>query len=200
MKNFSKFILKLFGWKMVGDIPLGLQKTVLIEAPHTSNWDYLVGMLCISSKGVKVNVIIKKELFFWPLGPLLRILGGIPLDRSSHSNKVEALADLFNDYDELYLSVTPEGTRSLATNWKKGFYYIALKAKVPILLTAIDYRKKAGFIGPLIYPSGNYEVDLKQIQEFYKGMTAKFPEKFNLSPQYMESSGKNKISDKEEVK
>jgi len=83
MKNFSKFILKLFGWKMMVDMPLGLKKVVLIEAPHTSNWDYLVGMLCISSKGVKVNVVIKKELFFWPLGALLKILGGIPLDRSA---------------------------------------------------------------------------------------------------------------------
>ncbi len=196
MKNFSKFILKLFGWKMMGDMPLGLKKVVLIEAPHTSNWDYLVGMLCISSKGVKVNVVIKKELFFWPLGALLKMLGGIPLDRSAQSNKVEALADLFKSYDELYLSITPEGTRSLVTNWKKGFYYIALKAEVPILLTAIDYRKKTGYIGPLIYPSGDYERDLSKIQEFYKGMSAKFPEKFNLSPQYIEPPDKNNIPDK----
>jgi len=181
-------------------MPPGLKKAVVIEAPHTSNWDYLVGMLCISSKGVKVNVIIKKELFFWPLGALLKILGGIPLDRSSQSNKVEALAALFKDYNELYLSITPEGTRSLVTNWKKGFYYIALKAEVPILLTAIDYRKKAGFIGPLIHPGGNYEEDLKKIEEFYKGISAKFPEKFNLSPQYLGASDKNNISEQEKVK
>jgi len=182
MKKFSKFILKLIGWKVVGEMPKDVKKMVIIEAPHTSNWDYPIGMLCISAKGVNVNVVIKKELFFWPLGPILRWLGGIPLDRSGSSNKVESLANVFKKYDELYFAITPEGTRSLVTNWKKGYYYIALTAGVPILLTAIDYPSKTGFIRELVYPTGNYDEDFKKIEAFYRTKGAKYPEKFNLSP------------------
>ncbi len=176
-------MLKLTGWKVKGEMPEGVKKMVIIEAPHTSNWDYLVGMLCISAKGVNVNVVIKKELFFWPLGPVLRMLGGIPLDRSGSANKVESLAKLFEKYDELYFAITPEGTRSLVTNWKKGYYYIALSAGVPIMLTAIDYPSKTGFIGELVYPTGDYDKDFKKIEAYYRDKRAKYPEKFNLSSQ-----------------
>jgi 1-acyl-sn-glycerol-3-phosphate acyltransferase len=185
MKRFAKGLLKLLGWKLEGTPPEGYQKLLIVEAPHTSNWDYLIGMLLITSVGIKVNVIIKKELFFWPLGPLLKWLGGIPLDRSGNLSKVDALAQLFSQKETLNLAITPEGTRSLSVKWKKGYYFIAVKAGVPIFLTAIDYKRKAGILGPVFYPSGNYEEDFKKIQNFYKGITAKFPEKFNLSPQYL---------------
>ena len=193
MKNFSKWLLKLFGWKIKGDVPGGYKKLMIVEAPHTSNWDYLIGMLLITSVGIKVNVVIKKELFFWPLGPLLKMIGGIPLDRSGNLSKVEALAQLFEKKERLNLAITPEGTRSLSTKWKKGYYFIALKAKVPIFLTAIDYEKKTGILGPVFYPTGDYEKDFKTIEAFYTGIRAKFPENFNLSPQYLnkKSPGKN---------
>ncbi len=197
MKNLSKWLLKLFGWKMEGTPPEGHKKLLIVEAPHTSNWDYLIGMLLITSVGIKVNVIIKKELFFWPLGPLLRWIGGIPIDRSGNLSKVDALARLFKEKETLNLAITPEGTRSLNRKWKKGYYFIAVKAGVPIFLTAIDYKRKAGILGPVFYPSGNYEEDLKKIEAFYRGITAKFPEKFNLSPQYQnrkETSGNQDIS------
>jgi 1-acyl-sn-glycerol-3-phosphate acyltransferase len=154
---------------------------IIVEAPHTSNWDYFFGMVSIYSVGIKVNVVIKKELFFWPLGPVLKILGGIPIDRGKSSSKVDALAALFKDREVMRLAITPEGTRSLSTQWKKGFYYVALKAGVPILLTALDYKNKTGIIGGFIYPTGNYEEDLKKIEDFYRGIGAKYPEKFNLS-------------------
>ncbi len=181
MKRFLKIILRLLGWKIEGESPQTIKKMIIVEAPHTSNWDYLYGMICIYSVGVKVNVVIKKELFFWPLGPILKILGGIPIDRSKSSSKVDALAELFKNRKVMRLAITPEGTRSLSTEWKKGFYYVALKAGVPILLTALDYHTKTGKFGGFIYPSGDYQEDLKKIQAFYRGIGAKYPEKFNLS-------------------
>ena len=181
MEKFLKFLVKLLGWKVEGARPLGINKMIIVEAPHTSNWDYFYGMICIYSVGIRVNVVIKKELFFWPLGPVLKALGGIPIDRSSSSNKVEALAELFKSQKEMRLAITPEGTRSLSTQWKKGFYYVALKAEVPILLTALDYKNKRGVIGDFIHPTGDYENDLKKIEKFYRGMGARYPEKFNLT-------------------
>jgi len=195
MKNFSKWLLKLLGWKIEGKPPTEHKRLLIVEAPHTSNWDFLIGMLLITSVGIKVNVIIKKEMFFWPLGPIIRMIGGIPIDRSGNLSKVDALAKLFIEKETLNLAITPEGTRSLSTNWKKGYYFIALKANVPIFLTAIDYKRKAGILGPVFYPSGNYEEDLKKIEKFYTGITAKFPEKFNLSPQYLKAKKTSKNQD-----
>lgn len=181
MKNFLKFLVKLLGWKIEGERPLQIKKMIVIEAPHTSNWDYFYGMICIYALGIKVNVVIKKEMFFWPLGPVLKAFGGIPIDRTISSNKVEALANLFKSHQEMRLAITPEGTRSLVTQWKKGFYYVALKAGVPILMTALDYKRKTGILGDFIYPTGDYENDLKKIETFYRGIGAKYPEKFNLT-------------------
>ncbi len=180
MKKIAGFLLKLFGWKVKGTIPVQIKKMVLIEAPHTSNWDYLWGMLSAMSIGRRVTVIIKKELFFWPLGVLLRALGGVPIDRKGSSNKVDAIAKLFKESDELILSITPEGTRSKATEWKKGFYYIAMKANVPVLLASLDYKKKEGVFGELIYLTGDYNKDFEKIYEFYKDVTPKYPGKFSI--------------------
>ncbi len=192
MRKLSKWLFNLLGWKTVGEVPGEHKKLLIVEAPHTSNWDYLLGMLAITSIGVKVNVIIKKELFFWPLGVFLKWIGGIPLDRSGNLSKVDALAHLFKEKKALNLAITPEGTRSLSTHWKKGYYYIAVKAGVPILLTALDYEKKTGTFGKLLFPSGNYEEDFKIIEDFYKGVVAKYPENFNLSPQYLKEKGAGK--------
>jgi len=181
MGKISKYILNLLGWKTEGEKPYLINKMIIVEAPHTSNWDYLYGMLSVFSIGLKVNVVIKKEMFFWPLGPILKVLGGIPINRSGTSNKVDALVNLFDRQDEMRLAITPEGTRSLSTNWKKGFYYVALKAGVPILLTALDYKTKTGKFGEFLYPTGDYEQDFKKIEAFYKGVTAKYPKQFNLS-------------------
>lgn len=182
MEKFTGFILKILGWKLVGEKPApSLKKLLIVEAPHTSNWDYFYGMLCIMSVGIKVNVIIKKEIFFWPLGPILKALGGVPIDRTGTSNKVETIASFFENRERLNLAITPEGTRSLSTVWKKGYYYIAQKAQVPILLTSLDYKKKEGCLGPHFIPTGDYKADFKHLESFYRGVTAKYPEKFSLS-------------------
>ncbi len=183
MKNFARFLLKLFGWKSVGTFPTEYKKLVILEAPHTSNLDYFIGMLIVYATGVKINVIIKEEAFFWPFAGLLKKAGGVPINRTKGS-KTNSIVGLFGNYEELYLAITPEGTRSLSEVWRKGYYYIALKAKVPILLSSIDYVKKEGCFGPLIFPSGDYNKDFEKIEEFYRGINARFPEKFNLSNEH----------------
>jgi 1-acyl-sn-glycerol-3-phosphate acyltransferase len=108
-------------------------------------------------------------------------LGGIPIDRKGTSNKVESIATLFDEHDRLNLAITPEGTRSLSPVWKKGFYYIALKADVPILMTSLDYGKKEGRLGPIFKPTGDFDQDFEKLETFYRGIKAKYPDKFNLS-------------------
>ncbi|MCF8233338.1 MAG: lysophospholipid acyltransferase family protein [Bacteroidales bacterium] len=183
MKSISKFILWLLGWKIHGGIPEGEKKAVIVAAPHTSNWDFFLGRFAYFVMEVNAKFLIKKEAFKWPLGGLFKAWGGIPIDRSRSSNMVEQVAGLFHEHESLYIVITPEGTRSLVSKWKKGFYYIALRAKVPIALAYIDYKKKEGGIGPTIHPSGDYEKDLARIEDFYKDKTARYPGKFNLSPQ-----------------
>lgn len=180
MKLFSKFILRITGWKIVGGIPPDITKCVVIMAPHTSMWDFIWGRLAYWVMGVKAKFLIKKEMFGSILGPLLKKMGGIPVDRSKSSNTVDAVADLFNHYDSLFITITPEATRKLNTEWKKGFYYIAMQAKVPIAFGYLDYEKKEGGIGKLFMPTGNFDKDFKVVEDFYRGHKAKHPELFNL--------------------
>lgn len=175
------FILRMFGWKVVNGVPEGISKAVVTMAPHTSNWDFVIGRLSFIFLRTKVHLMIKKESFFFPLGNILRALGGIPVDRSNSQNTVKNITDHFNKADTFFLIITPEGTRKLVTRWKKGFYFIALTAGVPILPGYLDYKKKIAGIGPVIYPSGDYEKDFAQLQDFYRGLHGKHPEKFNLT-------------------
>lgn len=176
MKILSKFFFWITGWKVIGAVPKELKKLVMIAAPHTSNWDLLYARAAFYIMGIPVRYTVKKELFFFPLGNILRGVGGIPIDRKTKGNMVDKMATLFNEREELTILITPEGTRSYAPEWKKGFYYIALAANVPISLGYLDYEKKHAGVGPLIYPTGNYEKDLDKIQSFYRDITAKFPE------------------------
>ncbi|MEQ8908652.1 MAG: lysophospholipid acyltransferase family protein [Vicingaceae bacterium] len=178
MKLLSRFIFWITGWKIVGENPKALKKFVMIAAPHTSNWDLLYARAAYYLMSIRVKYTIKKELFFFPLGWFLKSLGGIPIDRNKKKgNMVQQMARNFKKWEELALLVTPEGTRSYAKEWKKGFYYIALEAKVPIVLGYLDYAKKIAGIGPVIHPSGDIEADLEKILTFYRGITPKYPEK-----------------------
>jgi 1-acyl-sn-glycerol-3-phosphate acyltransferase len=185
-KSLSALILKKFGWSLEQGMPDGTKKCVLIVAPHTSNWDFIVGRLCFNVIGLPTKFLIKKEAFFWPLGPLLKKLGGIPVDRSRNNNVIKEVAHLFSQYDELIITITPEGTRKLSTHWKKGYYYIAELAKVPIAVAYVDYSKKRAGIAFLITPSGDYDKDFEKIRALYYDKQAKFPENFNLSPMYQD--------------
>lgn len=181
MKYISKFILWLMGWKIKGGITHNEKKAVIVAAPHTSNWDFIIGRLAYFVLGVNVKFLIKKESFFWPIGGIVKAWGGIPVDRGKRSNLVEQMVRYFSDYESLYLIVTPEGTRKRVKQWKRGFYFISRQAGVPMVLGYLDYKRKEGGLGPVIYPSGDYEKDLEKIQNFYRDKTARYPGKFNLT-------------------
>ncbi|MHC1708500.1 MAG: 1-acyl-sn-glycerol-3-phosphate acyltransferase [Bacteroidales bacterium] len=181
MKTVAQFILKIAGWKITGDFPLQYKKCIVIEAPHTSMWDFIYGWLGFTSKGINVRFLIKKESFVWPVGPLIKKLGGIPVDRQKNNNMVEQISKLFDRNESLVITITPEGTRKRVEHWKRGFYYIALHAKVPIILGYLDYEKKQGGLGPVLWPTGNFQEDWTFIEAFYKGKRARHPEMFNLS-------------------
>jgi 1-acyl-sn-glycerol-3-phosphate acyltransferase len=181
-RSLALFILKLIGWKIEGSLPDSVKKVIVVMAPHTSNWDFLIGWLGFSALGLKSKYLIKQEAFFFPLASLVKKAGGIPVNRE-HNKVILQVVELFRTSEKLILTVTPEGTRSLNLQWKKGFYLIAQQAKIPLAFGFLDYKRKIGGIGPVYYSSGDYEKDMKVIEEFYKNKTARYPENFNLSPE-----------------
>lgn len=181
LRKLAKFILRLFGWNTNGALPEGIHKAVIVSAPHTSTWDFIIGRLTFWAIRVNIRFLIKKEAFVFPFGPLLKGLGGLPVERGNASSMVDQVVKMFRKEKSLVVVITPEGTRKRVDKWKKGFYIIALRAKVPIALSYINYGNKTGGIGPIITPSGNYEEDLKFMEDFYKNMVACHPDRFNLS-------------------
>ena len=181
MKLLSKLVYLLFGWKAEGGVPKDITKAVFLIAPHTSNWDFYIGRLYCWIHRIPISLLIKQEAFRWPLGGLLKKAGGIPINRSRATSKVVQVAKMFREKDPMYLGIAPEGTRKLTKRWKMGFYHIAVEAKVPILLSYIDYKRKVSGVGPPFWPTGDIEKDIKEIEDFYRDKHAKHPEKFNLS-------------------
>lgn len=155
-------------------------KYILCLAPHTSNWDFVLGQLYSGAENVRINFLMKKEWFFWPLGPIFKHLGGIPVWRSKHTSMTDRLAEEARQSKHFALCITPEGTRSLNPDWKLGFYYIALKAGIPILLYGADYKKKLIQCTKVIVPTGDVENDMKIIKTYYKDFSGKHPEKFTI--------------------
>ncbi|MEG1555124.1 MAG: 1-acyl-sn-glycerol-3-phosphate acyltransferase [Bacteroidales bacterium] len=181
MQKLNQFILKLFRYKIdTINIPPETKKCVLAFAPHTSISDFIVGRMALSAMGVKTVFVIKKEAFWFPLGNLLRALGGIPVDREHVKKFPVFAAHLIESHDEIAFLIAPEGTRSLVNNWKKGFYYIAQQANVPIVLGYLDYRSRRGGIGGVFYLTGNVEKDMEEIKKFYYGMYGLNRGQFNL--------------------
>lgn len=174
-----KFIMNLGGWHYTGELP-EVKKAVIIAVPHTSNWDFVWGKLAFLSQNVPTTILMKKEFFFFPLGFILRALGVMPVDRSRSTNLVEQLAAEFESRETFYLSIAPEGSRKLRPHWKRGFYYIALRAKVPVYLGVIDYKSKTLQLGEAFYPTGDVERDMKYIKNYYRNSNPKFPEKFSI--------------------
>ena len=177
MRKLALFIYTALGWKINGTFPSEVKKMVVIAAPHTSWHDFYLGLLFRRVINVQINFLGKKELFKWPFGWYFRKVGGIPLDRFKSENKVDRIARMFEDHDTFRLALSPEGTRKKVDHWKTGFYYIALKAQVPILPITMDFGKKEHRIGRPFYPTGDCERDLRQLQLFFKNVEGKFPER-----------------------
>ena len=176
LKFLAKTILKLSGWRIDASLPKE-KKFVLIGAPHTSNWDLPIGLLCFWSVPIHLTWVGKKQLFVGPLNYFFRMLGGIPVDRSVHTGFIEQISHQFDTREEMIFGLTPEGTRSRTAYWKTGFYYIALQAKVPVCFAYIDYPSRTIGFGEMLYPSGDIEKDFEKIKLFYADKKGKYPEK-----------------------
>jgi len=171
----GRVIYRVLGWKCVGQTP-AFRKYVVIAAPHTSNWDgfFLIG--AASMLELNFSFFGKHSLFRGPLGWFLRSRGGIPLDRSRNQSFVSQAVSWFNRLDTFAIGVAPEGTRKLTTGWRTGFYYIALQAKVPIVLGYIDYAKKEGGILPeVLIPTGDIDKDFEILRRLYGPLVARYP-------------------------
>lgn len=174
----GKILLPLIGWKVEGNVP-SIKKFVLIVAPHTSNWDLPIGLICAHALGLLANrrygFMAKASVFRGPFDSLMKWLGGIPIQRDAAQEIVQQFVDIFNQSDELMLVITPEGTRKHRPYWKSGFYRIALKANVPIVMAYLDYKRHAAGVGPTLMPTGFISEDLEVIRKFFSTVTAKFP-------------------------
>lgn len=182
-KAIARFILyTLWGWKLEKRFPSHVKKSVIIVLHHTSNWDFPIGILLRPAEDLDTYFVAKKSLFRFPLGGFMRWLGGVPVDRSKHTNFVDAVAALYEDREVFNITIAPEGTRSKVTELKTGFYYIAMKAKVPIVCCKFDWGTMTlGFDDPF-YPTGDYEKDLPQLLSYFKGIKGKCPEKDFVIP------------------
>lgn len=172
----AHLILRLIGWR-THTIRPHTSRYVIIGAPHTSNWDFGLMLLLIAAEQLPIHFMGKDSLFRGPLGSLMRSLGGIPVNRRERGNLVDQIAAKFEQYDDLIIGIAPEGTRSKSKHWKTGFYYIALKAKVPIAMAYLDYGNKIIGVGPSFMPSGDIKADFEFIHEFYSGIVGKNPKK-----------------------
>ncbi len=174
----AKMFLRLNGWKSVGHRP-AVRKCVLIAAPHTSNWDLAYALAFAKVFDVRIQWVGKHTLFFWPLGWLMRSVGGLSVRRDVRQDHVKQMAGLFDPEEDLMLMVPAEGTRAYAPYWKSGFYHIARTAGVPIIATMLDYGTKRAWFGEPIYPSDNIKQDMDKIRAGYAGCQGKFPAKFS---------------------
>lgn len=177
-KAICSFIYhKLLGWKSVVTAP-DYDKYIICAAPHTSNWDFIIGKLFYAAIGRETGFMMKKEWFFFPLGALLRYMGGVPVYRGKKTSMVEQVSNEIKKRKTFHLAITPEGTRSANPNWKKGFYYIAMKADIPIILVGIDYKTKTISAEKVVIPSGDIDKDMREIKIYFKQFTGKNPENF----------------------
>lgn len=177
MNLYHKILFDWMGFREEVSEPFPA-KYIIALAPHTSNWDFVVGMLYCRAKDFNCNFLMKKEWFFWPLGNLMRKLGGIPVYRSKKTGLTDIVAEKAKEMDTFRLCITPEGTRKANKEWKKGFYYIALKANIPILLYGLDYKRKLIKCSRTFIPTGNVEKDMEEIKQYFTEFEGKHPERF----------------------
>jgi 1-acyl-sn-glycerol-3-phosphate acyltransferase len=177
-KRFYKFIFfKLMGWKIEGSVDSEIKKCVFMVMPHTSWHDFYLGVFTRGILGIDINFVAKKELFDSVFAFYFKYMGGEPLDRTGGLNKVEAIAKIFERKEIFKLGISPEGTRKKVSELKSGFYFIALKANVPIIPVAFNYGQKSVQFGKPFSPTGNFESDLKILKNHFLGVKGKFPKK-----------------------
>lgn len=177
MHWLAKFIyFKILGWKVIGNTEMSkntIKKTIIIAVPHTSWHDFYIGVLLRAVVKIKTNFVGKKELFIFPFNLFFKAMGGEPINRGSNENKVDAIAKLFKEKDEFRMTMAPEGTRKKVEEWRTGFYYIAKKANVPIIMFTLDFEHKQNNISEPFYPTNDVKADFEFMRQFFQGVKGK---------------------------
>jgi len=184
------------GWKVDTNAPKESTRSVMIAAPHTSNWDGIIMVIAFYILDVPMRFAVKDSLTKFPMGLIVKAVGGLGINRKAKKpgekrpSQVELIADLFKEHKQLALTIAPEGTRALREEWKMGFYHIAKLANVPITFGYLDYKRKVAGVGGILYPGDDIDADMKKILNFYKDITPKFPEYYSLDKRYLEKENK----------
>jgi 1-acyl-sn-glycerol-3-phosphate acyltransferase len=173
-KAFCRLLMKLTGWRFEGDLP-ALPSYIITVAPHTSNWDFIVGVMARGALGERIRFLGKHQLFIPPWGWFFRAIGGSPVDRRKNNNLVDAVSALFEEDSEFKLALAPEGTRSNVSRWKTGFYHIAVKANVPIVTVGLDFAERKVVLGAARATTGDMQADMDAIIAFYRGIRGRYP-------------------------
>lgn len=178
ISKFCKWILNVSGWKSVGEFPYHVKKYVLIVAPHTSGWDFIIGVLFKKALRIEnAKYLGKKELFKPPFGFIFRGLGGYPVDRSNKRNMVDEVVKVFDSKEEFGIALSPEGTRAKVDKLRTGFYHIAKKANVPIIMVGLDFGNKQVIFSKPFMPTENQSEDFEHILKFFRPIVGKHPDK-----------------------
>lgn len=199
-QSLARLILRLAGWKVTVTVP-DYPRCIICVAPHTSNWDFIIGKLAYASVGRKAGFLMKESWFFFPLGYFFRAIGGVAVPRKSKSGSlVEFLTGRFRSADRLVLAITPEGTRSLTDRWHTGFLRIAYATDVPVVLGAIDFARRTVTIADRLYPCGDTAADLAAVKRYYASFSGCRPElcSTRLTPEEEQAAGTPRIAPPEE--
>ena len=175
--NLAGLILRLAGWKVNITAP-DFPKCIIAVAPHTSNWDFILGKLAYAAVGRHAGFLMKETWFFFPLNIFFKARGGIPVPRRRGSSLVDTIVDKFNATTRMVIAITPEGTRSRTSQWRSGLLHIARRADVPIELGVIDFPTKTITIADVFHPTGDVDADMAYLKSYYRPFTGKYPEKF----------------------
>lgn len=170
----GRCMLNLLGWRFEGQFP-NHSKMVIAVAPHTSNWDFFIGLFTMMALRLKLNFLGKHSIFIWPIRGFLTRIGGIPVQRSTKHGLVEQLSEQFAARSKMVLALAPEGTRSKVEEWKSGFLQIAHRADVPLFLVGLDFAKKAVIFGPSLAVSGDLDAEMRRVRDYFSKIQGKFP-------------------------
>ena len=178
LRLISRVMLKIIRWRVIGSLPEEQRKYVLIVAPHTSNWDFILFIFTVSVLRLQPSVLIKSSLFIGPLGWFLRYCGAIPVNRTQANSLVDYITGIYTERDEFVLIITPEGTRSANPNWKRGFHHVATKAEVPILVVSVDSTKRVIAIEGLMEPSDDVAADILKLKQLFDSKSGLKPKNY----------------------
>lgn len=173
-----RLLIRMMGWRTEVSVP-DYQRAIIIVAPHTSNWDFIIGKLALASVGRRADFLMKSTWFFWPLGPIFRAMGGIPVYRDgSHGSLTQQIIERFGENRPMVLAITPEGTRSPVAKWRSGFWQVARATGVPVLLATLDFRKKLATLTAELPVTDSLDADMRALKNYYVGITPRHPANF----------------------